>query len=293
MRLNHGASNLKSILSRNGCERAKYKQSYMQPLPGRINDITMRLKGFESFKDVRTRRESLIRELLKNGTPKAVELAEKLLYCSLEPCLSPACPCCMRQFRRWWFSAVTDFFKGLSDIRFVTLAPTDEVLERDELREFDIDRFSSRIRRRLDRLDVSVKAVGGIEMDFDDRLKVWRPHVHLIVAGVTRAKQLHKLNVKVSPKVDGEKRRHPLRVDQVRNRSKQFSYLMKAIWKRKLSFRKNSGVELKPNELCQAMIFRDQHKLTDFIFPYGVTKRGSSFVLTNVHGIKSQSHKRR
>jgi hypothetical protein len=247
------------------------------------HDIREQLPGFETVKRARKERRRRYRRL-RRGNSEEQQLASKLKACrKKQPCQSAACPVCMRQFRRWLSGEMLRLLGKTPNLLFVTLVPPALVLPADELNTLSPRKMGDMLRQQLIRAGLGhVKAIGGIEVDFNDKTKMWEPHFHIIVAGSTPA-QFEALR---THGYSGDATiQRPMRIDKVTNPARQFSYCLKAYCTRKVSYQDSRGkqrtrkLRLRNPHHNAALLWLDQQQPTDLVVMRGVRRYGSELRL--------------
>jgi hypothetical protein len=140
----------------------------------------------ETHRQVKDRRAKLIGRLERNGSPDALMLAERLSTCRIEaPCLSGACPVCMRRFRKTLLQEGQRVLSRAGLIR-VSWIPPRGLVPMGELANLDLARFSAAVLRALQRaLPPNAIAIGGIDLSMnvvENRNPVWQLHAYAVVS---------------------------------------------------------------------------------------------------------------
>jgi hypothetical protein len=127
-----------------------------------------------------------------------------------------------------------------------------------------------------------VKAIGGIEVDFNDATQTWEPHFHIIVAGSTPA----EFEALRTHGYSGDATiQRPMRIDKVRNPARQFPYCLKSYCTRKISYQDPRGkqrtrkLRLRNPHHNAALIWLDQQQPTDLVVMRGMRRYGSELRL--------------
>ncbi|WP_370979018.1 hypothetical protein [Agaribacterium sp. ZY112] len=148
-------------------------------------------EGFEPECWAEKRKEEMVKLLYAGMDPACRELAGRLEMCGYdEPCISPACPECMRRKRIWF---IEQFMRLTNDKNwvFVTVIFYPDVMDTEDLTTLDPRKFFNRIRKQFEKCDIKGRALGGFEMDFHQESKKWMPHVHFVLE-CTDEKKLDK-----------------------------------------------------------------------------------------------------
>jgi hypothetical protein len=189
----------------------------------------------------------------------------------------------MRRFRLWLTGEMLRLFDNTTGLLFVTLVPPTAVLPADELNTLSPRKMTDMLRQQLIRAGLGdVKAIGGIEVDFNDKTKMWEPHFHIIVAGSTPA-QFEAL--REHGYTSDATIQRPMRIDQVRNPAKQFSYCLKSYCAKKVSYQDPRGkqrtrkLRLRNPYHNAALLWLDQQQPTDLVMMRGMRRYGSQLRL--------------
>jgi hypothetical protein len=139
-------------------------------------------KRFETGQDAileSKRSEALLRSTA-DGDP---DLAEILTDCrlGLYQCDRPFCPICARIFRRWLTGRLLRIVDSQDSVQIYTVllqeAPSEDIAK------LDPTRFPDLLRKRLERAGLDVPVIGGFEMVYKARRKVWILHINLVIVG--------------------------------------------------------------------------------------------------------------
>ncbi|MEO5332952.1 MAG: hypothetical protein H7839_13085 [Magnetococcus sp. YQC-5] len=264
-------------------EEPEAAPAYMRP-GSDTYDIRQKLPKFESREAMNEEKNLRYSLLLKNKVKGADAVATRLSECVPRPCMSPACPECARLFRRWKFWAISKLFRG-EETYSVTIVPTTARMGDDDLMKFNPRSFAERIRHQLDEVNVDVIAVGGIEIDYHSHVRLWQPHIHLLVSGATKEELLGLTRFyRTKRELDNSDgvRKVPVMIKKIDNRAKAFSYILKMRPMRRDHFIGKDGSYRRPRkyrldepQLSLSLVMLNKFKLTDFLFLYNVSRRGS------------------
>lgn len=143
-------------------------------------------KRFETTEDAR--RESKRSEALLRSTGDGnLDLAETLRDCrnGLYHCDQPFCPICARDFRRWITGRLLRSVGSLASVTINTVllqeAPSETIAE------LDPEPFRHLLRKRLQRAGLNVPVLGGFEVVYKAKRKVWVLHINLVIVGGQKA----------------------------------------------------------------------------------------------------------
>jgi len=150
-------------------------------------DPGLSLPGFETRSLADDRRDDLINVLIA-GNAEAKELALLLGRCDKgDRCRSAACFVCLRQWRRWFAGTVAELIaEDDFEWRAVSLVPPDLIFPVGKLNQFEPNKFKDRLRKQLERSNISgATVIGGIDFVVqhfaDGRGPAWHPHTYLLV----------------------------------------------------------------------------------------------------------------
>jgi hypothetical protein len=155
---------------------AKYDVSLLRP------ETLPKGKRFETVQD--ERRESKRSEALLRSTGDGnLDLAETLRDCrnGLYHCDQPFCPICARIFRRWLTGRLLRSVGSLTSVKIYTVLLQEAPSE--NLAELDPAPFFHLLRKRLQRAGLNVPVIGGFEVVYKAKRKVWILHINLVIVG--------------------------------------------------------------------------------------------------------------
>lgn len=150
-------------------------------------DPEILVRGFETVEKARERRKHRIDVLRRFGRDDE-DLIGLLVGCKEHRCESAACPVCLRHFRKWWCSRVTEFMSCREEIVWYSINIVDhrQTYPLGELEKFDPQKMKERLRKQLERSDLSNALVcGGIDVNlthYEGRAPKWCPHLHLLTS---------------------------------------------------------------------------------------------------------------
>jgi hypothetical protein len=227
------------------------------------------LPGFETPEEVEARSAKQIR-ILRNGPKNCHWVADELMQCSDQtPCDSPACPICMRQVRRWLTGEMLSCFEKRHDLLSVTIVPAGGAIPDSDLPAFNLRKFINTTRKQLHRLKLPhFHAVIAVDVTYDVEKVTWYFHLHIITVGIDKPTLMHALK-HIYPVTEGIRR--PIVIKSVCDRPRQFSYILKSIWRRKEHYlspnerRTTKEYPLRGRELRRLMQFLDRYTPTNLI----------------------------
>jgi hypothetical protein len=157
---------------------AKYDIALLRPatlIPG---------ERFETLKDAR-KESARSQALLRSSADGSDALADALAECldGHYHCDQPFCPICARDFRRWLTGRLLRITRGPTPVHIYTVLL--EEADSDNISELDPARYRHSLRKRLKRAGLDVPVVGGFEVVYKARRKVWVLHINLMILGGT------------------------------------------------------------------------------------------------------------
>jgi hypothetical protein len=176
---------------------------------------------FETLHDAR--RESVRSEaLLKSTQHGSRASAETMSDCrdGHYQCDQPFCPICARDFRRWLIGQLLKITHCSTPVRIYTVLLREA--DSDNISDLDPESYRHLLRKRLQRAGLDVPVIGGFEVVYKARRKVWVLHVNLVMIGGD--KKTHK-NFKRS--FDSSDIDRPVDSATLNDPAKQLSYVQK------------------------------------------------------------------
>lgn len=255
-------------------------------------DIRTDLPNFETLEDAK--KESQIRQkaLIKGGYH---DLAEKLADCAQDyRCESPACPQCVRHNRRGFYHAAAALSKqhDMGNQRTVTLIYYSEAMTNRELKDFDPNRLTERVRKQLTRCGFQNPVIGGLELDYHEDIELWIPHFHLLVTNdiepleTLREKYLAKEKRPPSKSTHTTPTSRPMMVQRLKRPPKQLSYLCKQRWQSICAYigtvkgkrkRRTDKHRLETYKFILSLIVLDSYTFSDLMILYKVRVVNNEF----------------
>lgn len=255
-----------------------------------LYDIRTDLPNFETIEDAK--KESQIRQkaLIKGGYR---DLAGKLADCATDyRCESPACPQCVRHNRRGFYHAATALSKqhDMANQRTVTLIYYSEALISKELKDFNPNRLTERVRKQLTRCGFNYPVIGGLELDYHEDIDLWIPHFHLLVTNdiepleILREKYLRKEKRPPSKGTHTTPTSRPMMVQKLKRTPKQLSYLCKQRWQSISAYiaivagkRRTDKHRLETYKFILSLIVLDSYTFSDLMILYKVRVVNNEF----------------
>ena len=228
---------------------------------------------FETRLDTKERAKRLRERLASVASPEIRNFIDEMQLCSKRAaCERPNCPACGRLFRRWITARLLELQEGWKKKCIVTIALG--VVKGGKLDEVDLHLIAQRLRKKLSRAGLNgCIAAGGIEVAFKSKNGVWRLHAHLLVLGSTR-EALDNLR--------GEE--GGLQIDGFTDPPKQLSYLLKFSTGHRPGARTGQKQRrmypLPLPALIELVSWSNQYNVSDFMFVFGVRRRGQRFEAT-------------
>ncbi len=256
-------------------------------------DIKTDLPNFETREDAA--HESQIRQkaLIKEGYH---DLAGKLADCAEDyRCESPACPQCVRIHRRGFYHAVTALSKlhDMANQRTVTLIYYSEALTSEELKDFDPNRLTERVRKQLTRSGFQNPVIGGLELDYHEDIGLWIPHFHLLVVDdaepliTLRKKHFKKEKRPASESMHTTPTSRAMMVQELKHPPKQLSYLCKQRWQSICAYidivtgkRRTKKYRLELYKFILSLTVLDSYTFSDLMLLYRVRVVNNEFRVT-------------
>jgi len=126
--------------------------------------------------------------------PQVEAIIKKLRSCSDDsPCKLAACPICVWNFQRTLLRACEKLLGGSEKLYFVTITHPRLWYKRRCLSDFEPRKVVLTLRKQIQRkLPLGVRAFGCVEAEYNNVVRRWVGHVHLIVFGCNR-KELEML----------------------------------------------------------------------------------------------------
>ncbi|MEQ1779359.1 MAG: hypothetical protein ABL863_12530 [Nitrosomonas sp.] len=260
-------------------------------------DIENDLPGFESEEDAanesQIRKKLLLKEI--NGR-QAWDLSWDIAHCATgHRCASPACPKCVRHNRQGFYHAAAVLSKqySTSNQRTVTLICYSEAMTSKELKDFDPNRLTERLRKQLTRCGFENPVIGGLEIDYHEDIKRWIPHFHLLVTNdieplvELRKKHFKKEKRPASDSMHTTPTSRAMMVQELKHPPEQLSYLCKQRWQLIRPYedpetgkRKTRKLRLKGYKFIRSLIVLDSYTFSDLMLLYRVRVVNNEFRVT-------------
>jgi hypothetical protein len=253
--------------------------------PSREYDIELlrpadraRGKRFETLADAQQESERS-EQLLRSFTGGSKELADFLAECRAGDyeCTRPFCPICARVFRRWFIGELLRITKGREPVRIYTVLL--EEAPRDKINDLDPTTVQHRLRKQLQRAGLGkVPVIGGIEMVYKARKRVWLLHVNLVMIGGKKAARK-----KFAQGFKGGDIERPITRARLKKPAKQLSYVLKfSTYHRpyeQQSSTKSEAKPLNPKEHAALVKWMSQFEFQDFLVLVNARRKGGTRVV--------------
>ena len=139
---------------------------------------------FETLADARAeseRSEQLLTIILAAATGMLAEFLQECRAGDYE-CNQPFCPICAGRFRRWFIAELLRVTKGHDPVYIYTVLLKEA--PHDKINDLDPAPYRHQLRKRLERAGLGqAPVIGGFEIVYKARRRVWVLHVNLVVIG--------------------------------------------------------------------------------------------------------------
>jgi hypothetical protein len=235
---------------------------------------------FETLADARkesTRSERLLRSFSGSSN----EILEYLEECRAGhyECYQPFCPICARKFRRWFIGQLLRITQGQRRVHIYTVLLKEA--PRDKINTLDPAPFRHLLRKRLKRAGLgNVPVIGGFEIVYRAKDKVWVLHANLVIIGGKRTARK-----KFKKSFTGDDSERPVVRAVLKNPSEQLSYILKFTTYHRPHAQygptKSKARPLNPGEHSALLKWMYQFGFQDFLFLVNVKRqRGTRIVLS-------------
>lgn len=253
--------------------------------PSREYDIELlrpadraRGKRFETLADAQGESERS-EQLLRSFTGGSKELAELLQECraAYYECNRPFCPICARVFRRWFIGELLRITKGDDRIHIYTVLLKEA--PRDKIDTLDPATFRDVLRKQLQRAGLgNVPVIGGFEIVYKARKRVWLLHANLVMIGGKKATRK-----KFTQGFKGGDIERPITWARLKKASKQLSYILKfSTYHRpheQHGSKKSKATPLNPKEHAALVKWMSQFEFKDFLLLINARRKGGTRVV--------------
>jgi hypothetical protein len=253
--------------------------------PGREYDIELlrpatRAKGkrFETLADAREESERS-EQLLRSFSGGNKELAELLQECRAGDyeCNRPFCPICARQFRRWFIGELLRVTNGDEPVRIYTVLLKEA--PQDKNNDLDPTAVQHRLRKHLERAGLGkVPVIGGIEIVYKAKKRVWVLHANLVMIGGKKAARK-----KFKQSFQGGDIERPITRAALKNSPKQLSYILKySTYHRpheQHGSKKSNATPLNGREHAALVKWMSQFEFEDFLLLINARRQGGTRIV--------------
>ncbi|MGZ5529953.1 MAG: hypothetical protein ACXWJB_14855, partial [Limisphaerales bacterium] len=208
------------------------------------------------------------------------ELAEFLRECRAGDyeCNSPFCPICARVFRRWFTAELIRVTKGHDPVYIYTVLLKEA--PHDKINDLDPTPYRHQLRKRLERAGLGqAPVIGGFEIVYKAKRRVWVLHVNLVVIG---GKQRAREKFEKSSAKNGEVERSIVGA-KLNDRAEQLSYILKfGTYHRpheQRGAKKSKAKPLNPREHAALVKWMSQFEFKNFLFLVNAIRRRSKITV--------------
>ena len=233
---------------------------------------------FETLADARAESERS-EELLRSFSGGSRELAEFLQECRAGDyqCNKPFCPVCARIFRRWFIGELLRVTKGNEAVHIYTVLL--QQASQYKINNLDPTPFRHFLRKRLERAGlVNVPVIGGFEIVYKAKNRVWVLHVNLVIIG--GKKSAHNEFKRGFENSDMER---PIIGAKLKNAPEQLSYILKfSTYHRPHEQHgpsRSDAKPLNPREHAALVKWLAQFEFKDFLFLVNARRAASKITL--------------
>jgi hypothetical protein len=253
--------------------------------PNREYDIELlrpaglgRGKRFETLADAQEESERS-ETLLRSFSGGSKELADFLAECRAGDyeCNKPFCPICARKFRRWFIGELLRITKGREPVRIYTILL--EEAPRGKINDLDPTTVQHRLRKQLERAGLGkVPVIGGLEIVYKARKRVWLLHANLVMIGGKKA--AHK---KFTQGFKGGDIERSITRARLKKPPKQLSYVLKfTTYHRPYEQQGSAKTEAKPlnpKEHAALVKWMSQFAFKDFLLLINARRQGGTRIV--------------
>jgi hypothetical protein len=231
---------------------------------------------FETLDD--TRAESRRSERLMQPGDGSVSWAAQMLHeCRMgyHHCDQPYCPMCARRFRRWLTGELLRITENES-VRILTVLL--KAVDRGDLNCLQLKPFKHMLRKRLQRAGLGeTPVVGGFEVVYRAREKVWMFHINLVIIGGD-----DEAITEFRKSFSGGDILRPVEMVDLKNPSEQLSYVLKFTTYHRPHQRagaaRQRAVPLNRREHVELVEWMGRFEFQEYLFLFNVRRRGATIV---------------
>lgn len=243
-------------------------------------NIRLLSEDFETFGSAKTEQKYRIKQLVKSGTAEDKFIAKILKGCRINRrCWNSVCPVCMRWYRIRHCASLLKLCKDRSDARIVHLIPAIYLKRPGELKKLSVRTFHMMVHKQLRDLNLPfLCAIGGSELAMCEKTRMWIPHFHIVVFGLTPDAEKKLRNTYRKQNNEGRISK-PFMVQKLKDPVKQISYTLKSFPTRRRNVEEKhlpykGKVRISEPYHTESLRFFAKHEPQNFEFLYGYTQRG-------------------
>jgi hypothetical protein len=241
----------------------------------------------ESFKTARKWRKKN-RKQLASGTASQRRVQRQLKKCRRGArCQCEACRVCLREFRLHWVGEVTKIALQRPCWVRCSIIPAGLLVPFGQLHTFNLQAAVKRIRKQLERSDISDRIVfGALDLSLNlnnNKIGGWQVHLYLLVEGNNDKTLRQTVKAVFPPEPTAAK---PYDFREVDDPLKVLTYAYKSVFKRRSAYIDADGnaqtraLPLKGPDQRELLQFLAQHKVGSRAVLRGVRRNGKFFALT-------------
>ena len=234
--------------------------------------------GSKSWADARAESERS-EKLLRSFSRGSKEIAELLQECRAGDyeCNEPFCPICARVFRRWFIGELLRVTKGNEAVHIYTVLL--QQASQYKINNLDPTPYRHFLRKRLERAGLGkAPVIGGFEIVYKAKRRVWVLHVNLVVIGGKKSAQKEFKRSFENSDIE-----RPIIRRKLKNPPEQLSYILKfSTYHRPHEQRgpkKSKAKPLNGREHAALLEWMSQFKFNDFLFMVNARRGGSKITL--------------
>ena len=234
--------------------------------------------GLKPLADARAESERS-EKLLRSSSLGSRVLAEVLQECRAGDyqCNQPFCPICARIFRRWFIGELLRVTKGRGPVWIYTVLL--EEAPQDNCDDLDPAPYRHLLRKRLERAGLGkAPVIGGFEIVYKAKRRVWVLHVNLVVIGGKKSAQKEFKRSFENSDIE-----RPIIRRKLKDPPEQLSYILKfSTYHRPHEQRgpkKSKAKPLNGREHAALLEWMSQFKFNDFLFMVNARRGGSKITL--------------
>jgi hypothetical protein len=235
-----------------------------------------RAERFETPSDAR--RESSRSQAVLERYRRSQICAEYLQDCreGLERCEKTFCPICARTFRRYFTGQLLRLNAECASKVSIAVVLL-ETAPKGKIDRLQIERYRHSLRKRLERAGLGdMPVIGGFEVCYKAREKVWILHINLVI-------------------FSGNKIYRPITSADLNDKIRQLSYVLKfGTYHRpykQIGSKTSKAVPLNPREHFELIRWMDQYEFSDHLFLFNARRRGETIEFSNKATRKACTHR--